>query len=758
MADSERDVIPMLSAAQEQNSGGYEDPRFRALPPRTWRASVSIPSGSTESSPNQTHLVGYTGPLRSIRKATFSTLSGPIYGSPRPEYFFRPNQGGEGRNEVECAICKYPSFSMKDQNVWPKDRNAGKNKHLRRSGQLGMCNDPYCTTCPTYYHLNETKDKTSRSSGRIDPSYNAPFKDAEGWAKRFSSYITSCMPGVMNPHAKVIQRWNKFFVISCLVAVFVDPLFFFLPWVELDNSCIVLNETVTTTIVVFRSVTDFMYFLHLLLQFRLAYIAPESRVVGAGDLVDDPKKIALNYLKGDFFIDLLVTMPIPQVMILSVLPKFKGSSAANFPKNLLCAAILVQYIPRLYRFLPMLAGQSSTGFIFESAWANFVMNILSFMLSGHIVGSCWYLLGLQRVNQCLRDAYMDCGHRDKIDRFNTNTTDNTNATNCFSEDPSRYGIYLRAVNLTTEHSIVTRYVYSLFWGFQQISTLAGNQSPSYFVGEVLFTMAITGLGLLLFALLIGNIQNFLQAPGRRMLEMSLRRHGVELWMRHRRLPEELRRRVRQAERYNWAATQGINEEMVLENLSEDLQRDIRRHLFKFMKRVRIFELLDGPILDMIGEKLRQKTYIKGSKILSRDGLVDKTIFIVRGKLQSEGEDGVTDLCEGDVCGEELLAWCLGNSSLNKDGKRIRVFGQRLQSNRTVKCLTNVEVFTLRAADIEEVTRLFARFFRNPRVQGAIRYVSPYWRSFAATGIQVAWRYRKKRLTRENSSQSALSPK
>jgi cyclic nucleotide gated channel len=50
---------------------------------------------------------------------------------------------------------------------------------------------------------------------------------------------------------------------------------------------------------------------------------------------------------------------------------------------------------------------------------------------------------------------------------------------------------------------------------QQISTLAGSLTPSYFVWEVLFTMAIVGLGLLLFALLVGNIQNFLQGLGRR---------------------------------------------------------------------------------------------------------------------------------------------------------------------------------------------------------------------------------------------------
>ncbi|GMQ11665.1 hypothetical protein CsSME_00054197 [Camellia sinensis var. sinensis] len=80
-------------------------------------------------------------------------------------------------------------------------------------------------------------------------------------------------------------------------------------------------------------------------------------------------------------------------------------------------------------------------------------------------------------------------------------------------------------------------------------------------------------------------------------------------------------------------------------------------------------------------------------------------------------------------------------------------GQRLLSNRMVRCFTNVEAFTLRAADIEEVTNLFSRFLRNPRVQGAIRYESPYWRGLAARRIQVAWRYRKKRLNRADTANS-----
>jgi len=47
----------------------------------------------------------------------------------------------------------------------------------------------------------------------------------------------------------------------------------------------------------------------------LAYVSPESRVVGAGDLVDHPKKIAINYFKSYFFLDLFVVSPIPEVYI-----------------------------------------------------------------------------------------------------------------------------------------------------------------------------------------------------------------------------------------------------------------------------------------------------------------------------------------------------------------------------------------------------------------------------------------------------------
>ncbi|KAG5233817.1 cyclic nucleotide-gated ion channel family protein [Salix suchowensis] len=761
MADHEKDDAPMLSDTHPKLMDEEVDSRFSPIPSRTPSESISITVNSMESY-GFANRVGYTGPLRRERKAPLVQMSGPLYINRNTENLFPANHGVTARKKVEPKPQSYVSFKGMDQNN-RDDINTATNTNLMRSGQLGMCNDPYCTTCPSYYHSKDSK------------FHNVLHEDAEGWTRRFNNVINSYIRKVVNPHNEVVQKWNKLFFISCLVAIFIDPLFFFLLWVQQENKCIVIDWPMTKTIVFFRSLTDLIYLLNILLQFRLAYVAPESRVVGAGELVDHPKKIAMHYIRGWFFIDLFVVLPLPQIIILVVLPMGQDASGANTAKNLLRSAVLVQNIPKLCRLTPFFIGRSPSGFIFETALANFIINLFTYMLSGHIVGSCWYLFGLQRVNQCLHDAchntgfphqclkFLDCGRGNVTEEYGSDPnwykwTHNSDASKCFQTGgPTTgfdYGIYAKAVNLTGKN-VITRYIYSLFWGFQQISTLAGNQVPSYFVWEVLFTMAIVGLGLLLFALLIGNMQNFLQSLGRRRSEMSLRQRDIEQWMRHRYLPQELRRRVLEAERYHWAVTRGVNERMLMENLPEDLQREIRRHLFELLKKVSIFNLMDDHVLDVVCEKLKQKIYIKGSEIFHVGGLVEKMIFIVRGNLENIDHDGtVLPLCEGDVCGEELLTWFLEHSLVSKDGRRIKTSGQYLISSRTVMCRTNVEAFSLSAADLEEVTSIFARHLRNPLVQGAIRYRSPYWRARAANIIQVAWRYRKKCL--RNSSKGVQS--
>lgn len=49
-------------------------------------------------------------------------------------------------------------------------------------------------------------------------------------------------------------------------------------------------------------------------------------------------------------------------------------------------------------------------------------------------------------------------------------------------------------------------------------------------------------------------------------------------MRHRQLPEDLKKRVRRFVQYKWLATRGVDEEAIRRGLPADLRHDIQRHL------------------------------------------------------------------------------------------------------------------------------------------------------------------------------------
>lgn len=120
---------------------------------------------------------------------------------------------------------------------------------------------------------------------------------------------------ILDPGSDIVLRWNRVFIFACLVALFVDPLYFYLPTVGGDakTSCVKTDLKLRIVVTLFRTIADLFYFLHMIIKFRTAYVAPSSRVFGRGELVMDPKKIARRYLRSDFFIDLIATLPLPQV-------------------------------------------------------------------------------------------------------------------------------------------------------------------------------------------------------------------------------------------------------------------------------------------------------------------------------------------------------------------------------------------------------------------------------------------------------------
>ncbi|XP_058741305.1 cyclic nucleotide-gated ion channel 1-like [Vicia villosa] len=154
----------------------------------------------------------------------------------------------------------------------------------------------------------------------------------------------------------MLQKWNKIFVITCVMAISVDPLFFYIPVIVDKNKCVDLDEALQTTASVSRTFFDLFYILRIIFQFRTGFIAPFSLVFGRGELVDDPVAIMKRYLSSHFIIDILSIIPLPQIICLAIFPHMKNS-APFVAKDLLKYAVLIQYVPRLLRICFMHFGK-----------------------------------------------------------------------------------------------------------------------------------------------------------------------------------------------------------------------------------------------------------------------------------------------------------------------------------------------------------------------------------------------------------------
>ncbi|CAI7881493.1 unnamed protein product [Closterium sp. NIES-54] len=628
--------------------------------------------------------------------------------------------------------------------------------------------------------------------------------------------------GILNPHSKFMARWNKVFMVASILGFTIDPWFLFtlqaLNQVAPQPAmlCLTLDWTAAITFTVLRSFVDLCYVIQIVVQFRMAYIVPpptnrknrffrrwwaDRSLQSPGDLEFDARVIASRYLRSWFLIDVLAALPIPQIVMLVIVPMMGRSVPSNtgVAMTVLClAALFAQNVPRAIRFFPILSGNAPhvTGLVFETAWANFLLNFVFYLMASNIVGSMWYFLAASRFTTCMagqcatqgdacQPEYMYCVDQNAIAYQNTAAEAawaTGPASACLVLDnpssdalpsPIDYGIFTNAVPLVVEGAFLSKYIYSFFWGFQQVSTLAGNLEPSRWDPEVLFVILVIGLGLVLLALLIGNISNFLQALSRRSFEYQLQRHDIDSWMERRNLPLSLQKRVQKQQRLHWVATRGVEEAEVLDKLSDDIQTDVRRSLcLELLQCSALFFAMEPQVLDAFCEKLRQQLYIEGTVILKEGYPVSRLFFVLRGQLESYttigGRAGFVDsvlLGKGDFLGEELLVEYLeklsdGNKS-RRSGTQIRYLGRSVTmgasasasaaalgtlaidvlptAQRTVRCIGPVEGYELEATDVAVVCRQFARMLATSKIQAALNECCHNRRTHAARTIQLAWR-------------------
>ncbi|KAF9589097.1 hypothetical protein IFM89_018828 [Coptis chinensis] len=177
------------------------------------------------------------------------------------------------------------------------------------------------------------------------------------------------------------------------------------------------------------------------------------------------------------------TSPHSMTQLVVVTPPDSGAHVLN-TKRALLFIVLLQYIPRFLRILPLNSELKRTVGVFaESAFAGAAYYLLWYILASHIVGAFWYLLTVERNDACWKkaciannntcnDTYLYCGgiHDGGFQSWN-NISGDTLKNECSSDNPIfNFGIFKQALasGVVSNKKFVSKLSYCFWWGLQNL--------------------------------------------------------------------------------------------------------------------------------------------------------------------------------------------------------------------------------------------------------------------------------------------------
>ncbi|KAF4399123.1 hypothetical protein G4B88_023717 [Cannabis sativa] len=405
---------------------------------------------------------------------------------------------------------------------------------------------------------------------------------------------------ILNEKRCFVPMWNKTFLLVCVIAVTLDPLFLYIPMIDKDRKCIKIDNKLRNSALVLRSLTDIIYIIDIICN-----VAKAIELLKKYHIVKITVSAVANYTSWSLvFVDFLAILPLPQVIIILgfdeglsviILGFDKGiiEASGSSSKILLNAILLSQYLPRVFRIYQSCKElEKSQDTVTRIVWVKGGLNFFLYILASHVFGSFWYFYSFQRETSC----------------------------------------WERACNLYGKESCENSS--TLFGGDLEISVHLDK------TWKQLATAKSEELG----------------------EKMKLKEQEIEVWIEKNGLPKEEKTSIMLKVKHKLKENKQVDAENLLSILpSQDAKRLKLLLCLPLLKKVPLFENMEREILELICEHLKVVIYTESSYIIREGDPLDRMIFITHGTAwayTNNNSDSVSTrrLKKCDYFGEELLEW------------------------------------------------------------------------------------------------------
>ncbi|KAL9409861.1 hypothetical protein AB3S75_048148 [Citrus x aurantiifolia] len=483
---------------------------------------------------------------------------------------------------------------------------------------------------------------------------------------------------------------KKIFLLLSVIAIILDPLFFYIPVVNDEKKCIEMDKILGTTAISLRSVIDLFKIIHFIFEL-LTKLPVKGRM-----------RVWLVFL-----IDILAILPLPQVLL--NLQNVRGTEflyAMSFS--------LIQYLLRVIRTYYLFTEATGvTGILAEATWAIVGFNILLYMQGGHVFGALWYFYAIGKLTGCWKKACQNntgCHHRSFYCEDMISTRDYT-FLNDFCSIKSgntsdyNFGLYNDALEsgIVEVTNFPKKLLHCLQWGLQNLSAFGQSLQTSTDIWENVFAICMTNLGVVLFVFLIGKMQS----DTARSHKIKKKWKEIKQWPNFGEISSDVKEQMRTYKREKWEETKRVDVDNLVNDLPHELGIKIKRRLcIKLIKNVKEFESWSEKSLGFLCEFLKPVFFTERTRIIREGDPIDEMLFVLKGNLWTYTSRNVATtssnssrcrenrLKDGDFFGEELVAWAQNEHSSNLP-----------ISARTIQALSEVEAFVLMANDLKHVLSL-----------------------------------------------------
>ncbi|TQE04648.1 hypothetical protein C1H46_009731 [Malus baccata] len=565
----------------------------------------------------------------------------------------------------------------------------------------------------------------------------------------YRALYDALIKGIHDEHGKLkfLPIWSMIFVMSCVIAVSLDPLFLYILIIDEDNKCLQMDKKLSTIVLLLRSLTDifftvdFIYKTYDSVKVQMhkkltANVASNTlKLVGSSTLQTETsiqtggnldqksegrvfievgkKRAQMSWLSFSIINDFLALLPIPQLLIVATFHNMRGPEYVEHRK-VLNVFILGQYLPRIYRIHQSSKEiRKTTGIWFKGLFKFFL-----YILASHMLGAFWYFFSIQRETSCWHSACanhspdpigcMDafyCGRRTTTSRNITFLNEHCPLeTRLGVLPPFNFGIFLDSLKNNNSKRITfgKKFLYSFWWGMQNLSNFGTNLTTSTYVWENLFAILISAIGLLMFLFNFGIVQTLMMKSEEIGRKIRMKKLGVRAWISRNEFPDDIKNEIMNSTEQILIKNKDANVDNPFLILPWQTKRSVKRYLFMdTLKTVKMLKGMDERVLMLICDYLMPVTYGANNFIFRMGDPLDFMLFIIDGTMwsyassDSQAGNGTSSMAteplgKGQFYGEELLEWAL-------DG-----FTKVPVSSKHVKSQTKVEAFVLMAKDLQTV--------------------------------------------------------